>query len=112
MKLVSHHYGKARVRVMKVSRKGKTHSLKELDVRIMLQGEFETSYTKGDNSLVVPTDTMKNTVNVLAKEMLGSENEEFGVVLAEHFLKMYPQVSRVEVRLAERCWERMTINKK
>src|ERR1700722_16862298 len=65
MKLLHHHYGKARIRVMKVTRGGDQHSLKELDVSVMLQGNFDPSYTKADNSLVVPTDTMKNTVNVL-----------------------------------------------
>jgi urate oxidase len=75
----------------------------------MLRGDFDTSYTKADNSLVVPTDTMKNTVNVLAKEKLGAESEEFGILLGEHFLKTYPQVSEAEIRMSEHCWERMRI---
>ena len=73
----------------------------------MLRGEFESSYTGSDNSLVVATDTMKNTIHVLAKEKLGSENEEFGRKIGEHFLKTYPQVSLVEVSLSEHCWERL-----
>ena len=109
MKLLHHHYGKARVRVMKVARGGERHSLKELDISVMLQGGFDASYTKADNRLVVPTDTMKNTVNVLAKEELGSETEAFGLVVARHFLKTYPQVETVQVRLAERCWERIAV---
>jgi urate oxidase len=110
MKLVHHQYGKARVRVMKVTREKEQHALKELDVEILLQGDFEASYAKADNRLVVPTDTMKNTVNVLAKETLGSENEEFGLVLSEHFLNTYPQVNRAEVRLLEHRWERLRVD--
>ncbi len=109
MHLVHHHYGKAKVRVMKVTRAGAQHSLKELEVSVMLQGDFEASYTRADNSLVVPTDTMKNTVYVLAKEKLGAENEEFGQALGEHFLKTYPQVQEVEVGLSERAWERLSL---
>jgi urate oxidase len=109
MKLLHHHYGKARVRVMKVARDGESHSLKELDVSVMLQGDFDASYTKADNSLVVPTDTMKNTVNVLAKEKLGAETEPFGLLVGQHFLKSYPQVETVQVRLSERCWERIAV---
>jgi urate oxidase len=109
MKLLHHHYGKARVRVMKVAREGSQHSLKELDVSVMLRGDFDASYTKSDNSLVVPTDTMKNTVNILAKEKLGAENELFGIDLCGHFLKKYSQVENVQVRLTERCWQRMNI---
>lgn len=109
MKLTQHNYGKAKVRVMKVTRAGAHHSLKELEVSVMLQGDFDASYTKADNRLVVATDSMKNTVNVFAKEKLGAENEEFGLVLGEHFLKTYPQINRVEIGISERCWDRMLI---
>jgi len=109
MKLLHHHYGKARIRVMKVARDGKRHSVKELDISVMLQGNFDASYTKADNSLVVPTDTMKNTVNVLAKEKLGAETESFGLLVAQHFLNTYPQVETAQVRLSERCWERIAV---
>ena len=109
MKLAHHHYGKAKVRLMKVIRDGLRHTLKELEVSVMLQGDFEASYTSADNRLVVPTDTMKNTVNVLAWEKLGAENEEFALVLGKHFLKTYPQVRQVGIGLAERCWDRLTV---
>jgi urate oxidase len=107
MKLIQHNYGKAKVRVLKVMRAGKLHSLKELDVKVMLQGGFTASYTKSDNRLVVATDSIKNTVNVFAKKELGVETEAFGITLAEHFLKTYKHVSRVEVDLHEHCWDRI-----
>ena len=112
MKLISHNYGKAKVRVLKVMRAGKIHSLKELDVQVMLQGNFAASYTKADNRLVVATDSIKNTVNVLAKQKLSAETEAFGTVLGEHFLKTYKHVSRVEVNLTEHCWGRISVNGK
>jgi urate oxidase len=110
VKLIEHHYGKARVRVLKVFRAGKQHSLKELDVQLMLQGDFDTSFTKADNRLVVATDSMKNTINVLAKQKLGKDMEAFGLELGEHFLKTYRHVSRVEVNLVEHCWGRLNVN--
>jgi urate oxidase len=109
MKLTHHLYGKARVRVLKVLREGATHSLKELDVQVMLHGDFNASYTQADNRLVVATDSMKNTINVFAKEKLGTENEEFGTLLAEHFIKTYAHVDRVEISLSEHCWERLVV---
>jgi urate oxidase len=108
MKLEHHHYGKAKVRVMKVTRMGAQHSLKELEVSVMLRGDFNASYTRGDNRLVVTTDTMKNTVYALAREKLGVETEDFGLALGEHFLKNYPQVEQADIGLSERGWERMT----
>lgn len=110
MKLSAHRYGKGRVRVMKVLRDGPIHSIKELTVSIALEGDFEKSFTAADNRLVVPTDTMKNTVNVLAHEHLGSENEPFALKLAAHFLHQYPQISSVTVELSERLWGRLRID--
>jgi urate oxidase len=112
MKLTTHRYGKSRVRVMKILRDGATHTIKELTAAIALEGDFESSYTAGDNSLVVPTDTIKNTVNVLAHEHLGHENERFASVLGRHFLQRYAQVERIDVELVERVWNRMQIDGK
>jgi urate oxidase len=112
MQLLHHNYGKAKVRVLKLFRAGKTHSLKELDVQVMLQGDFHASFIKADNRLVVATDSMKNTVNVFAKQDLGRENEEFGISLGKHFLKTYPQVKRVEIMLSEHCWNRLSVGGK
>jgi urate oxidase len=112
MKLISHNYGKAKVRVLKVFRAGAIHSIKELDVQVMLQGDFNASYTKSDNRLVVATDSIKNTVNVFAKQKLGAETELFGIALGEHFLKTYKHISRVEVTLMEHCWNRISVGGK
>jgi urate oxidase len=109
MKLTHHHYGKAKVRVMKVTRAGAQHHLKELELSIMLRGDFDASYTRAENRLVVPTDTMKNTVYVLAREKLGAEAEDFGLVLGEHFLETYPQVEQADIGLSERGWERVAV---
>jgi len=110
MKLISHRYGKARVRVLKVFRHGELHEVKEADVSMTLEGDFEASYTRGDNSLVVPTDTLKNTVYVLAKEKLGDEIEAFCLALGQLLLDRYPQVTEATVRVAEQRWERMTVD--
>lgn len=112
MKLIGHHYGKARVRVLKVFRNGPHHSVKELDVQVMLQGGFDASFVRADNRLVVATDSMKNIVNVFAKRRLGAETEEFGLALGRHLLKTYRHVSRVEVSLTEHCWARIPVGGK
>jgi len=110
MKLLGHRYGKSRVRVLKILRAGETHRIKELDVAVMLSGDFATSYTSGDNTKVVPTDTVKNTVHALAKECLGAESERFALTLARHFLAKYPQVRGVEVEARERLWDRLSVD--
>ena len=101
MKLTDHSYGKAHVRVLKVTRDGTRHSLKELTLQVMLHGDLAASCPKADNKLVVATDSMKNMVNVFPKEKLGAETEPFGVVLAAHFIPSYAQVDRAEINLSE-----------
>jgi urate oxidase len=112
MKLSHQQYGKDRVRVMKVTRNGSEHSVKEVEVSVALEGDFVASYTSGDNSKVVPTDTMKNTVNALAKQYLGGDTERFGIALGEHFLKRYSQIQKVTLHLSERMWKRLNIDGK
>jgi urate oxidase len=109
VKLTAHRYGKSRVRLMKVLRDGDVHTIKELTARILLEGEFERSYTAAENAQVVATDTMKNTIYVLAHEHLGYENEPFAQCVATHFLDRHAHVSRVTVELDERVWTRMHV---
>jgi urate oxidase len=109
-KLTGHRYGKARVRVMKILRDGAVHTLKDLDVAAYLKGDFESSYTSGDNTKVVATDTIKNTINVFARQHLGPETERFALILGEHFVTRYEQVNEVEIQILERPWKRLTVN--
>ena len=102
-------YGKSSVRLVKVSRHGDRHDLKDLTVSIRFEGEYDQSYTDGDNREVLPTDTMKNTVYALAATNSVGEPEAFGRVLAEHFLERNPRLRRVRIDLTEQAWGRITI---
>jgi urate oxidase len=106
-KLSGHRYGKSRVRVVKIIRDGKRHTVVEINAQVLLEGDFESSYTSGDNSKVVATDTVKNTVHILAKDHLTPEVERFAVHLAKHFTSKYPQVQKASVEISQRVWERM-----
>lgn len=49
-------YGKSHVRLIKVTRHDKLHhSVSELNVQLLLEGNFTDSYLLADNTLVVPT---------------------------------------------------------
>ena len=109
MKLVSQRYGKSRVRLLKVLRDGDIHTVKELTARVLLEGAFDRSFTAADNASVVATDTMKNTLHVLAHDELGIENEPFARRVAAHFLDKYAHVERVTIELDERVWTRLAV---
>jgi urate oxidase len=102
-------YGKSSVRLVKVSRHGDRHDLKDLTVSIRFEGEYDQSYTDGDNREVLPTDTMKNTVYALAASHSVAEPEAFGRVLAEHFLERNPRLRRVRIDLTEQAWGRIAV---
>jgi urate oxidase len=112
MKLYSHRYGKAKVRVFKKLQQDGVHTPKELEVTTLLEGDFGASFTKDDNSQVVATDSIKNTVNFLAHQELGNETEPFAIAVTRHFLKKYPHVTSVTVETLERVWERLTVGGK
>jgi urate oxidase len=110
-KLVANRYGKGRVRVLKVLRDGATHRIKDLNISVILEGDLESSYTAGDNSNVVPTDTIKNTINALSQQHLGDQIERFGLSLGAHFLA-FPQIRQATVEILEHEWHRLEINGK
>lgn len=110
IRIVNDNYGKARVRLIKVDRRGDRHELQNLTVRIALEGDFEAIHTVGDNSLCLPTDTMKNTVYALAGQTLEIEDADaFGQRLAAHFIANNPQVTRAIIEISEHGWKRMTV---
>jgi len=112
-RLVQQTYGKHRVRISKIKRPRASppgeerHELVEITVDVELQGTFDTAYTAGDNSLVIATDTCRNTIYVLAKDDPLDSIEAFGATIANHFLRQYAHVTRVLVSLSERKWHRL-----
>ena len=102
-------YGKSRVRLVKVTRGPDRHDLFDLTVDVALEGDFAAAHTAGDNTGLLATDTMRNTVYALAQghDDVG-DLERYGMRLVEHFLAAGPTVTRARVRLAAHPWSRLT----
>jgi urate oxidase len=105
--LVDSAYGKSRVRLVQLRRRGDRHELCDLTVAIRFQGEYDECYTQGDNADVLATDTMKNTVYALAATSAIAQPETFGLALAGHFVERNSRLEQVRVDLAERRWHRI-----
>ncbi|KAL9555723.1 hypothetical protein MBANPS3_002220 [Mucor bainieri] len=106
-------YGKDLVRLMRVYKEGNVQHCTELTVRLLLEGDIETSYTKADNSVVVTTDTCKNTVNICAKRSQNVDNiEVFGQEITEHVLKQYAHISGAFVDIIKHKWTRLIVDGK
>ncbi|MFI0938217.1 factor-independent urate hydroxylase [Streptomyces sp. NPDC021020] len=99
-------YGKAETRVVRVTRDGGTHHLKDLNVSVALSGAMEAVHLSGSNAAVLPTDTMKNTVLAFAKKYGIASAEDFGLLLARHFVTAQTSIHHARIRVEEYAWER------
>ena len=106
--LAENSYGKSGIRLVKVVRREGGHDLRDVTVAVRFEGRFEAAHVAGDNSAVLPTDTMKNTVYALARERFDGSIEAFGLALCDHFLGSAAASSRVSVEIAEHPWRRLT----
>lgn len=111
-RLGENRYGKSRVRLSRITRSADRHEFNEWSVSVLLHGDFETSFTDADNSKVLPTDTMKNTVYSIARDSRAATIEEFAMELGEYLLTHNPQVSRVSIEVEERCWQHLQLDGK
>src|SRR5216683_5835901 len=102
-------YGKSRVRLTRITRHADHHELKELCVAIQLEGDFAASYTHGNNSQIITTDTMKNMVYVVARNHPLTAIEDFSLALARHFMENFAHVSASTIRLVEYPWQRIIV---
>ena len=112
IELAENRYGKSRVRLMKVTRSPKGTELREWTVQVLLTGDFDTAHYDGDNSKILPTDTMKNTVYSLARKSSAIAMEDFAKELVDFLLGRNPQVTSVSVAVEGTMWKRMTVDGK
>ena len=109
-KLAQNRYGKSRVRLSRITRLADRHLFNEWTVHVMLEGDFGASYTDADNSKVLPTDTMKNTVYFVARGSKASTMEEFAMELGDYLLDNHAQIGEVGIEVEEKSWEPMVVD--
>jgi urate oxidase len=107
--LGANRYGKSGIRLVRVDRAAAWHDLVDLTIDVTVEGDFAAAYVQGDNSTVLPTDTMRGTVYALAGEGPVGEPEAFGLRLAGHFLDAMPAASLVRVDLVADPWSRVEV---
>jgi urate oxidase len=110
MALTRARYGKGRVRVLRLARDGERHSVRELTLTVMLEGDFGAAWSAADNRRVVATDSIKNLVNITAAQHVEAETEAFVGHVAAQFLERYAQVATVTVEALETRWLRRAVN--
>ncbi|MDX6235513.1 MAG: urate oxidase [Kribbellaceae bacterium] len=103
-------YGKAETRVVRVYRDTARHEIRDLNVSTSLRGDFEAAHITGDQAAVLPTDSQKNTVFSFAAESGIGAIEDFGLLLAEHFIADSAAVSGARIEIDEYAWDRIDVD--
>jgi urate oxidase len=106
-RLGPNRYGKAETHVVRVTRDGDVHHIRDLTVSVALSGAMEAVHLTGDNSAVLPTDTQKNTVFAFARKHGIDSPEAFGLLLARHFVGSQPSIHHARVSIEEHLWDRI-----
>jgi urate oxidase len=108
VRLGPNRYGKAEVRLVRVARGARPDGgdvIKDWNVSTSLSGDLDDASLHGDNSHVLPTDSQKNKVYALAKELGGVvEPEEFGLELASFFVSSQRPITRARISVEEYGW--------
>jgi len=112
IELAENRYGKSRVRLMKVVHGSESNDLREWTVQVLLTGDFDTAHYDGDNSKILPTDTMKNTVYSIAKRSSATTMEDYAKDLVDFLLSRNPQVSSAQVSIEGHMWKRLVVDGK
>lgn len=111
--LIDSTYGKANVKFLKVKKDPKNPQVQdvlEANCQVLLKGNFDVSYTEADNSPVVPTDTVKNTILVEARKTDVWPIERFAAHLAKHFTQKYAHVSGVDISIVQARWTKFEVD--
>jgi urate oxidase len=110
IRLGDNQYGKAEIRLVRVTRGETQHELKDINVSSALRGAFTDAFTVGDNSAVLATDTQKNTAYAFAQEFGVGDIEDFALRLGRHYLASSDAVTGAKITIEEYPWDRIQVD--
>ncbi|MGZ0712130.1 factor-independent urate hydroxylase (plasmid) [Coraliomargarita sp. W4R53] len=111
--LGANKYGKAENRIVRIYRDTPRHEIVDLNISSQLRGAaLVDSYMTGDNSLVVATDTQKNTAFSFAKEHGILSPEQYLLKLAEHFVSEFDWIEGGLWQAEQYEWARILVDGK
>jgi urate oxidase len=103
-------YGKQSVPVFKIRKDGPRHSVSDMVVQIMLEGDVAGSWEEGNNASILPTETQKNTCYAMALKTDFTCVEEYGAALGADILRRHLHLHTVRLVVEERQWDRVVVD--
>ena len=107
IKLAENRYGKCRVRVVRVKRDQPMHQFQEWSVEVLLAGDFTECFEDGDNSMIMATDSMKNTVYSLVRGTSADTIEDFALELTDYLVKNNSQIDSAIASITAVPWSHL-----
>jgi urate oxidase len=107
VRLGANQYGKAEVRIVRVARGAGPDGgdvIRDWNVSTSLSGDLTDSHLTGDNAKVLPTDSQKNRVYALAREMGAVPPEAFALELASFFTSSQEPITRARIAIEQYEW--------
>ena len=108
VQLGGNRYGKAEVRLVHVARGAGPSGgdlIRDWNVSTSLSGDLADSHLTGSNAKVLPTDSQKNKVYALARELGGDvAPEAFAAELGSFFVSSQEAITRARVSVEEYGW--------
>jgi urate oxidase/2-oxo-4-hydroxy-4-carboxy-5-ureidoimidazoline decarboxylase len=96
------YYGKGDVTVYRLHRDPEQGAVFGANVTILIYGDaFWPTYTDGDNTSLVATDSMKNFIQRETMNFTGDDLESYCRFIAEKFMNKYPQAEGAQVTAVE-----------
>ncbi|MCC5949739.1 MAG: urate oxidase [Nitriliruptoraceae bacterium] len=107
--LGSNRYGKIGVHLATVARDADRHTFTDIEVEVLLQGDFAPAHVDGVNADVLPTDTMRGTCTALARDGVDPV-ADYARRVAERLLEASPAARSVALEVVTTPWERLEVD--
>lgn len=106
-RLAASSHADARLRILRVIRRGDRHDPRDLSIAVRFEGDFASAFLEGRTGGIVPPATLKSFVRETVRRHGSTDIETIGLALATRVLETTPQITRARVELAEHTWERL-----
>ena len=106
-RIAASSHGEARLRMLRLVRRGDRQDPRELTVSFRLEGDFEPAFIDGRSDTLLPGEALKNLVYRITREQGTRDIEALGLALAADVLQRQASLTRIRVDLVEQPWQRV-----
>ncbi len=101
--LASNSYGKSGITIL-VPSGPNSPGMREIEIDLNFSGDFEDVYRSGDNSAIIPSDSMRNHAVLLANQTPISDLADFGEALLGRIMDSMPAAQNGAATLRSWLW--------